>query len=113
MELVEYLVFRLRIQGAGRFIENNDVGFTQERPRQSNLLPLADTQFLAIGKPFPKQCVIARWQAHDRLMRPRLLCRIDNALFVRWNLDIAEPDILFSRKMVLGIFLKHDAEVSS
>src|SRR5690348_7774227 len=65
----------LLIDGAGRFIEDNDWRVGKERPRKRDALPLA------AGKPHAALAdprIVPLWQGGDEVMRISLLRRSDD-----------------------------------
>ena len=50
---------RAGIEGSGRFVQNDQFGVPEERPRQGEALPLATLQVASAEELWPKVCVVA------------------------------------------------------
>ena len=67
----EQLVFGFRVQGAGGFVQDDDLGVAEKGPGEGDFLPLADAQLLPAVKQISKDRFIPVFQPADDRMSIR------------------------------------------
>src|SRR5262245_12862642 len=112
MERSEELKFCLRIHGAGRFVQNDNLRISQECSCQCHLLPLASAQFLATLEARTQSGLIAPPQPCDHRVSARLTCCDLDPFAIRWCVDVSQPDVLLGRKIIPGIVLENNADLA-
>src|SRR3989475_2526719 len=112
-KMLEHLVFGLRIERAGRLVEHDDLRVAHERPRQGHLLPFADAELFAVVEPLAQHGVVAVLQSPDDFVGARAARRRDDPIVIGRRFDVAEPDVLSGRHLVLGVVLKDDSDLPS
>src|SRR5450756_302632 len=105
--------FRDGIERAGRLVEDEDAGVAEEGPRQGHLLPLADAQLLTLLEPLAQHRVVAGGEAADDFVGAGLSRRRHDAGIVRRPVDVADPDVLARRELVLGVVLEDHAHLAA
>src|ERR1700730_6156959 len=79
--------FRLAIQGACRFIEDQDWRILQKRASQRYALTLAAGKHAAA---FANLCFIAFWQASDEVVSIGGDCSTNNVVFTRRGIAVSD-----------------------
>ena len=102
------VLFRSRIDGARRFIEDQDRCPGYRRSRDIKKLPLALAQVRAIAL---KNGVIALWKPHDKGMGRCHLRRLNN--FLVGGIKPSVPDIFHNRSRKQMRILKHHGNVAA
>lgn len=102
------VLFRSRIDGARRFIEDQDRCPGYRRSRDIKKLPLALAQVRAIAL---KNGVIALWKPHDKGMGRCHLRRLNN--FLVGGIKPSVPDIFHNRSRKQVRILKHHGNVAA
>src|SRR5690606_59546 len=68
---VEHFRFRLRVEGAGRLVDDEDVGVGEEGAGQCDFLPLSDAQFLPLREDAPEHRIVPVREPLDGVMNTR------------------------------------------
>ena len=102
------VLFRSRIDGARRLIEDQDRRLGHCRPRDIKKLSLALTQVRAIAL---QNRVIALWKTHDKGMGRCHLRRLNN--FLVGGIKPSVPDIFHNRSRKQMRILKHHGNVAA
>jgi len=109
-EVLEHGGLRFGVQGAGRFVEDENLGAAQESPGESHLLPLADAELRAAAELRAQHGFVALGKRGQGVVRARAEGRRCDSRVVGRQARVAHPDVLPGRHVVAGVVLKNDAD---